>query len=319
MLRTFTPSRLVAVGALLMTGRAEQASAQELVIHEPGWQLVGTVPFQDPQSAVYNPLDGSYYVGERGSPEGVQRILPDLSTEFVIFCDNPTGLVVDPDDGDLFVSEVAAGKIRRLGFQEGTATQWVGTFANGDDDPIGMAIAPDNYSGPVLLPWEAIVADGGYFGTPSSLWKWSPDSPNGETLIIMGNGLSQPYDVAVGYDKILFSDWIGLSSAGLYEITSVGAIAPFQTQTPLPGLTGLSLDPITGDFVAISLQQLFRIDPATGAVDVMMDLPAPYWGAVAGVDLGPNGKTLVLTASYQVLVFERSPAVSSNGCRSVLT
>jgi len=51
------------------------SSVAQPVIVEPGWTLIRTTEFENPMAAHYNPVDGSLYVGRRGtSSDGLYRI-----------------------------------------------------------------------------------------------------------------------------------------------------------------------------------------------------------------------------------------------------
>ena len=73
------------------------------------------------------------------------------------------GLAVAPN-GDVFWSEDHDGCIYRVAYQTTTKQTWVNGFHTGDDDPVGMAIAPAGHTSSVVKPGEALVVDRGNNG-----------------------------------------------------------------------------------------------------------------------------------------------------------
>ena len=130
--------RIVSVVTLVVA----QVARAEPVIVEPGWTLIRTISFENPQAAHYNPVDGFLYVGRRStSSDGLYRIEPWGVAVKLAAEDRVATVVIDPVDGDVFVSEDYGGGIYRTAFGATGRETWVSGFHSGDDDPIGMATA----------------------------------------------------------------------------------------------------------------------------------------------------------------------------------
>lgn len=285
------------------------------VVHEPGWVLVAQVSLGNGATgAEYNPLDDCFYVGGNDSSgSGLYRITPNYDLEFVTYMDRPSGLVVDHDDGDVFVSEVYSGRVYRVGFGETTRTQWVSGFHSGDDDPNDLAIAPNDYTGPLLQPGEAVVVDGGYnSNAQEDVYGWSPDTPQGEFLVHDDDGtLRVPYGVAVTRSAIYIPDRRPDDTGVLYRVEADGSLTEVVTQTTLPRSGEMTVDPVNQDLILAGgpTELVVRIDPETGSVsNVVSGVPSAY-----GVDISPDGRKLSVMGDDVVYIFERELAwITSN-------
>ena len=126
------------------------AAAQPVIV-EDDWTLIRTIPFGNPIAAHFNPADGCIYVACRETDaDGLFRI---DGMGFAVQIASGTylaGVVVDPQTGNIFSSDSYVGIIYRS--LPGTVGRgsWVSGFHTGDDDPMGMAIAPMDYTGDVL-------------------------------------------------------------------------------------------------------------------------------------------------------------------------
>ncbi|MFZ2420900.1 MAG: hypothetical protein WA029_07090, partial [Anaerolineae bacterium] len=154
-----------------------------VAIVEGGWTLIRTVSAANPMAAHYNPLDGLLYYARRpGSGGSLNRINADGTLTQIVTADRPAAVVIDPTDGDIFLSEDYGGNIYRSAFGSTTRSTWVSGFHSGDADPVGMAIAPAGYTGPIVSPGQALVVDRGNAGS-DEIWRWSPATAEGEVQI----------------------------------------------------------------------------------------------------------------------------------------
>jgi DNA-binding beta-propeller fold protein YncE len=292
--------------------------AQTPVIHEPVWRLHARVPVIAPAGAHFNPVDGSIWVGSSltaASGGAIVRINPDLSLTTIVGCDRPRAVVVDPVDGDVFFSEDYAGIIDRIGFGATTKQRWVSGFHSGDDDPCGMAIAPQGYAGPVLLPGQALVVDRGNAG-PKGIWRWDPAVAEGEVLVKGDDGtMVNPLDVAVTTTEVYFVD--GVPAPGrLFRLLNGGVSELVATRVALPKVGGIAVDPWNQSLLLRADDRVVRVDPTTGATrDVIEIAPIGDSGHVAGIDVTPDGRFLVLTyrGANAVYVFERAAQYTTYG------
>lgn len=228
----------VVAGAWLLAGSAAQALP---VIVEAGWSLVRTDYADNATSAHYNPVDGHLYVAslKRASDGGgIFRIETDGSLTRIADADRPRGVVIDPVSGDVFHSEAGAiGAIYRTAFGTTGRQLWVHGFHYGDDDPIGMAIAPLDYTGNVVDPGAALVVDEGN-GGPAEVWAWTPFAIDCSVSGITGcrneyaahsddGSLLAPTDITIGRDGVYLVDW-----GQIFELLDDGTVLAIPTLEP---------------------------------------------------------------------------------------
>ena len=60
---------------------------------------------------------------------------------------------------------------------------WTSGFHSGDDDPMGLDIAPNHHAGPHLLAREGLMADEGV-GGPREIWRFDAALPQGERVLL---------------------------------------------------------------------------------------------------------------------------------------
>lgn len=299
----------------VMSAMAQGKQSMPLAL-ESGWTLRAQSQFIFPQSAVYNPLDGAVYVLELdSSSNGLHRIDPDLTITFVAGLGGPTALAVDDRDGDLFASDVWDGRIRRLGAGDSSFTTWINEFGSStDDDPIGMAIAPRGFQGPVVTEGQALVVDGGYNQSTGAIWKWDPEVPEGELFVVgLESTMLRPFDVAFGRSHIYVLDYRDGLSADVYRLEAGGFLSQLPEPIEFPTAAGIEVDPITQDILLCGNDGLYRVAPETGAFVRALQFPTPAGSANCGIDISPDGQVLVLThgGTGDVFIYDRD-VISSN-------
>jgi hypothetical protein len=288
------------------------------VIVESGWTQIREIDFEMPMSAHYNPVDGMIYVGRRGSTsDGLYRIDQFGFAFQRAGGSNVAAVVIDHDDGDAFFSEDYGGGIFRVAFGVLGDATWVSGMHSGDDDPIGMAIAPATYAGSVLLPGEALVVDRGNNGL-DEVWRWSPDVAQGETPAHSDDGtLVDALDVAIDDTTVWIVDGGGTANGAIYQLAADGSLAPFTTSEALADPVAIAVDPLTGDLLVYEGvgMRVVRIDPIGGTVsDVITGfLTGSY--AWAGVDISPEGLQLIVTdrTAAKIYVFGQCDARGGPG------
>ncbi|MEO6595194.1 MAG: hypothetical protein ABIP94_10620, partial [Planctomycetota bacterium] len=287
------------------------------VIHEAVWQLRGQVSVIAPSGAHYNPVDQSIYVGSRltaASGGSIVRINPNFSLTPIVGCDRPLGVVVDYATGDVFFSEDYGGNIYRIGFGSNTKQTWVSGFHSGDDDPMGMAIAPANYTGAVVQPGQALVVDHGVNG-PKEIWKWDPSVAEGEVLVMPNGGTVSLLDIAITPTGIYFVDAVP-APGRLYQLLSGGAYQLVATSVPLPQVGGVAVDPLNNDLLLRSHDLVLRVNPVTGITSQVVQIsPIGDSGIAAGIDISPDGRLMILsyTGANLVYIFERAAQYTTYG------
>ncbi len=304
-------------------------------IAENGWRLSGVVAAIDGRAAHFNPSFGSgpgaacllYAGAEYAGSAGLWCVKPDLTREqwwpgTGIWA---TAVVVDPADGDVFVSDEGAGIVYRTAQKNGM-TVWFSGYNNNDSSPVGLAIAPADYAGQVVIPGEGLFVDRGW-GDPyfadDGVWKWNPASQTAPTNLYRDSwgsgegqsGLSDPVDVAIGRSRV----WIANTGADLpqgmiFELTAERLLAQLATVNPAGGAEklwprGVAVDPLTDDLVVLdydgtsSSGRVVRIDPTTGiTTDLITSLPDTH-DSWAGIDLKPSGGRLAVSVPHDDRIY----------------
>lgn len=240
---------------------------------EPGWYLAETYFLQGAYSARYNPADGRIYAASRttGATAGIYVFDSAGVATHLVTVDNPGGMDIAAN-GDLFYCLDFPGTIQRLPFGSTTPETWVTDFHSGDDDPIGLSIAPANANFTWLAPGDALVSDRGS-GGPDEIWKWSTTAPEGETVVHADGGsiLVNPWEVAVGASRVWIVDDVNAPNNGkIYSMASDGTL----TLLPGPGVdrpASIQVDPATQDLIVndAGLERIVRINERSGTVSNM--------------------------------------------------
>ncbi|MBN2185124.1 MAG: T9SS type A sorting domain-containing protein [Candidatus Krumholzibacteriota bacterium] len=304
--------KYIALFAMICLAVSAGTAASEPVIVEQDWTLIRTIPFNNPIAANFNPVDGCIYVACRETDaDGLYRIDGMGFTVKIASGTYLAGVVVDPQTGDIFSSDSYDGLIYRSPFGTIGRNIWVSGFHTGDDDPMGMAIAPMDYTGTVLAPGEALVVDGGY-GGPDEVWLWSPASSEGEELLHTDDEtLVLATDIAIGISSIHLVDGRETDPGAIYSVGDGGVLTPLLTSEPLADPSGITYDPENGDLLVLDQgdDRLVRIDPVTGDVSVLFTGIASSSGW-AGVDINEDGHQLLVSAydDDAIFIFARCDA-----------
>ncbi len=191
----------------------------QVEIFETGWVETAVLEnIEAPETVRIHPLDGSIVYLTR-SVDGLYRLtIDDPTPQLLSVYDRPFGILVDPSDGDIFVSEPVGGMVHRYDWTGGTSAGWLTQLLDGDDDPHGMAIAPADYTGPLVAPGEAMLVDVGNGGGEDAAWSWLLDTPDSEVRVVDDAGpLESAFDVAFSSDRCWVAD-----DAVLHEFTNGG-------------------------------------------------------------------------------------------------
>lgn len=278
-------------------------------IVEAGWTLTRAVRFADPRGAHYNPVDGLLYVARRvAAPDGIYRIEADGSATPITGADRPASVLIDPSDGDIFHSEDFGGAIFRTPFGGTGRATWVSGIHSGDDDPVGMAIAPPDYLGGALQPGEAVFVDRGNSGL-DEIWRFSTATAQGETALHSDNGtLIDAVDVTVTSDAIYVVDAAGSLAGRIYRVEVGGVLQLVATDEPILDPVGVVADPQSGDLLVYDAfdSRIVRVDPQTGAVSDLATGLTAAGAAWAGVDMTPDGSQLFITDTGGNAIFTLS-------------
>lgn len=291
--------------------------AQPQVV-ELGWVLEREIDFADPISALYNPVDGRIYAGDRDADVFV--VNEDGSRTQVGNTAEVGGLAVDPRTGDLYMTEDFPGRVRRIAFGTTNAEAWVTGFDSGDDDPAGVCFVPEGYVGTLFTPGGMALTDRG-FGSANEIWSFQTASPEGEVEVFddgAGAELVDPFDIAVRADGFVA---IADSTNGLQLLIDSGSgggiVIPFATTPALTAVDGVAFDGRSDDLFAIDsvLDAVVRVDTVTGAVTTVisgMGFGVTEWGNI-NIDNGPETQRMVVSAreSNKIYVFAAVPGCNN--------
>jgi hypothetical protein len=300
------------------TAQHARALTDDPSFWESGWSVSQRVPLTAAHGAHFSPVDGRLYMGRRltGNDGGVYRVLGLDTAAKVASGDRVAGVEVAADGAILF-SEDFAGRIVRHGSVQGTQT-WVSGFHSGDDDPVGIAIAPDNYTGAVLSPGQALVVDRGYNGL-DEVWRFSTSSAQGAVRVHADNGvLVDAVDVAINSTTVLIADRGSEAVDGhLYILDSGGGLTELATSIAFPSPEGIAVDPRTDEFVVADsvLSAIYRLDGSGNASKIIDNVEIFGW---AGIDFNDDGSQLAVTSVDEVIVLSNCDATlfPGNDCDS---
>ena len=304
---------MVGAWALAAGGAAAQPQIEEL-----GWVLEREIDFADPISALYNPVDGRIYAGDRDADVFV--VNEDGSRTQVGNTAEVAGLAVDPRTGDLYMTEDFPGRVRRIAFGTTTASIWVSGFDGGDDDPAGVCFVPEGYAGSVFTPGGMAMTDRG-FNSANEIWSFQTASAEGEVEVFddgAGGELVDPFDIAVRADGFVV---IADSTNGLQLLIDNGSgdglVLPFVTTPALTAVDGVAFDGRSDDLLAIDsdLDAVVRVDTATGDVTTVISkvgLGVTEWGNI-NIDNGTETQRMVVSAreSDKIYVFAAVPGCNN--------
>lgn len=285
-------------------------------IVEDGWVLERDVAFGEAMSALINPFDGLLYAGNRSG--GVYRIDAAGGAELIAGTAQVGGIGLDPATGALFVAEDFPGRIQRLDidFTTGATTEtlWVSGFQGGDDDPAGITHVPDDYAGGLLTPGSMVSTDRGFNG-PNTVWGWSSQTPEGETLVVADSaGLADTFDIAIAGDRVFVAD----GTAGLREINDDATVSDVViTGASLEDVHAVVYDPRSGDLLVLDVasDSVYRVDPVTGEAGVVFTgfgLSGTNWGGLNLLDDGTTQRLVVSSSTAgRIAVFSITPPCSA--------
>jgi hypothetical protein len=290
----------------------------------PIWSKVDSVLAVEPYSAHYNPIDSAiYFVQSNSGQDGVYKYSTDSGVVLICSADRPSALLVDPRDGDIFHSEGYGGSIFYTPFNGTGRITWVSGFHSGDDDPIGMAIVPENYKGKGLLPGQIVVVDRGNTG-PDEIWVFSADSAENEWPLHTDNGtLINPLDVAITDSNVYIVDEGEGSPGGIFEVDSAGVLTQLILNDTLIWPVGITPDPISGNLYVLDKEgSVLEVNPVNGNVEEIMTGFHSSSFNWCGIDISPAGDYLIITempANY-INIFRRiTSTVEDNNQHDIST
>ena len=271
-------------------------------IVEDGWQLFRTDSLNSCRAAHYNPIDGLLYTI---TENGLYRINIDRTIDKIVSLDRPSGIAIDPDDGDILISEHYGGKIFHIEFNSGLKTIWINNLHSGDSDPTGLAIIPNDYTGDVVDPGMGLVIDRDIHNSNryDSIWQFSPDISEDLSVIHSDDGtLIDGVDVTVSDKHVYIADGGIFSPSSSYEgrifeLTTDGRLSRINTTKKIYRPYAITVDPLTNDLVVLddNAKKVVRVNPTTGNVDDIVIFESESIFRWSSLDITPDGKKLIVT------------------------
>ncbi|MFC1782041.1 SUMF1/EgtB/PvdO family nonheme iron enzyme [Planctomycetota bacterium] len=260
--------------------------AQNPHVTKIGWQsLVGL------SSPAYNYKDGNLYGVIRattGSGGGIYPITGTNPGIRIQAYENPAHLIFDPN-GNAFISEDYSGIIYRLKWK-GASSVWVEGFHSGDDDPFGMTFAPRGYNGPNVSEGDILVTDRGSGGA-DQIWSFSPDTPEGEQLVMPDPGNVDQFDLAADPNGAVYV-CDEFNTGNLFTLDPDGVLTALPLNTPVNNIRSIVYDSVTDDIYIAGngAKAVYRVNPSTGDVTLVADGFANLWHCCLEID--PAGRRL---------------------------
>jgi MYXO-CTERM domain-containing protein len=298
--------------AALLVLVAGPARAQVPTVVDATLTLTGSVAFANAQSARFDPLDPTArWVARRGSSaDGLFRIGFTGRVERVAAASNPAALLVDPDTGHVFFSEDFGGIVYRVdaSLRPAVRSTWVSGLGAGDDDPIGMRIAPPYYTGGAVRPGQAVLTDRGFNG-PDGLWVWTTTIAQRQALLVPdSSALVDGVDVAFDPDFLYLADAAEGAVGRIWRVGAGGTLTDLPLVTPFANPVALAWDPRTGELLVLdsSTAKLVAVDVGTGvARDLLTGITGVGADEYSAIDLRADGSQLLLTTNSMLFTYSR--------------
>ena len=250
-----------------------------LTFYEGGYSLCDRYAFRDGAALALNPTDGELYgIVNAGTSitngGGVYRLSGGAGRGVRIHTYSaPEGLVFT-SDGDGFVTEDGSGDLHRFVGVDSSMI-WIdggSGFQGGDDDVAGLGIAPPGFSGANVSPGDLLVTDWGN-GNDDLVWAVSPDTMNGERLLVPDPGSANFWDI-VGTpagDVYLCDD---SEDNALWSVGSDGTLTSFPIDMTIVNMEALAYDSEANAMYTMRTSNpvgLYRINMGDGSVTLIAD------------------------------------------------
>ena len=275
---------------------------------DPTWRLAREIDVAPlgPWACAHDPTSGAlYFVSEDSRPQGLFRLAEDGSWE--LLDGGPyKGVAVDDTNGDVYYTEDWRGVLYRWR-GDGPPETWVESFADEDTDPMGIAIAPPDYAGPLLSPGDGLVGDHGFGGTPA-VHRFSTSSPGSRGAVVEGGDAFREDVELYGAVAIDRTRAIVIDSRRptLLELTDAGTLAELSTDRPIPRPQGCAFDPVTGEpYVVSSYYTLVRVDAEGRVHDVARGFEGLGIGGAIAFTADGARMYCADEGGERILVFER--------------
>jgi len=279
------------------TDLANSRSAQD-------WVLLDSLSVPGASSVSIAPDGNTLWIS---TPNGVWRggldggVLPLVEQSGI-------GAVEADPAGTLFLSLPGDGGLLTV-TDDGNTTPFFNSLSDVDDDPVGLAFAPSDYSGPVLQPGEGIVVDRGV-GGPDGAWRFDPTDSSVSPVRVVSDdsAVRDIVDIAISSDGIFLIDPRESSGGRLFELTEDDV----ERRTILGTLvdpTGLVWDPVGACLVFPDagtglLQELGPDDEVASTIAALPGGAYPT-STRANIALSPDAALLAVASNDAVHLYGR--------------
>ncbi|MFQ5515772.1 MAG: DUF4215 domain-containing protein [Myxococcota bacterium] len=298
--------RLLRLACAVLISWPGLASAAPVIV-EAGWSQTRHVRVPSAWGVTADGSGNPVYVmsGSRG-----YRLQPDGTPVELSGLRSARGLMVDPQDGDVFVASYYGGRVRRL-LPAGSYESWLWDFNDLDDvSARALAAVPLGYSGPHVSPGEALLLDRGGSDRPHRLWRFSLATKRSEVLLWSGGGsLQDPIDLAIGLDGIFLVD-DGPTSGALFRLEATGTLTQIATSEPLDAPRGIAVDASSGTLLVLDQggDRVVRIDPQSGAVSEVFagfafSQGTSFGNGLQGLDVSADGTRIFVSDAAEEAVY----------------
>ncbi|MCP4707251.1 MAG: hypothetical protein GY869_01385, partial [Planctomycetes bacterium] len=246
----------------------DTVQAQHPDVTKVGWHSLVSI-----SNVAHNPRDGNLYgliKNTTGSAGGLYPITGADHGVRIQAYDRPAHLIYDTD-GDAYISENYSGKINRLEWSGGSSV-WIAEFGgSGDDDPFGFTFAPRGYNGPNVNEGDLLVSDVGYNGS-DLIWAISPDTPEGERVIMPDPGNVGHYDLASDPNGTVYL-CDDIDSSNLFTLDPDGTLTALPINTTVNDIRSIVYDSVAEDIYIAGNDNkaVYRVNPSTGVVTLVAD------------------------------------------------
>ncbi len=298
--------RGLSIAVLLMLSCSPSTSSEtpDLRRQSDTWTLLRSIPVVGAESAHFGPA-GTIMIA--ASERGLVTIAVGGGPVELAEVSGVAGVIVAPD-GTAFASLDGPGIIVRT-VPPAEQIPWTTELTETDDDPIGMAIASETYTGPLLTAGEGVVVDRGA-GGEDALWAFSTaEVGQPARLVLPDDGtLRDAVDIALSNSEMMLVDSRESSAGRVYSVNATGQLDQRMTALPISDPTGIDWDPIAECWLVAEADSgvVLSLDSSTGPVSTEIVLGSSYdSNRRANLDMSEDGVLLAITVDDAIQLYGR--------------
>lgn len=236
------------------------------VLHVPDVTACGHVSMVGIRSTSVDPTTGRLagVVDSSSTTGGLWWLTgPQAGTRFQAYAEASHAMFAA--NGDVFTSDDLNGIVYRR-TAAGVSQAWATGFHAGDDDPLGLCVAPAGFSGPAVQPGDILTSDSGYNG-PDEIWAFSAAAAETDVQLYASPVVRWMFDLAAGPGVVFVAD-SSMADRRLV-LSGDGTVQEVPIAPPIPAMTSVVHDADGGYLyvVADREQGVHRISLATGATE----------------------------------------------------